>query len=121
NDFAAPVRPYYCKTLRIPAMIPDRSRLRVISFALLAVFALVAATPLPVVAQAGASNAASDSVGDAIGKLFKDVLRGTTEPGVDSLTPPATTEPQRQLPASRTQVMQSFSPLVKATAPAVVN
>jgi len=102
-------------------MIPDRSRLRVISFALLAVFALVAATPLPVVAQDAVGNAASDSVGDAIGKLFKDVLRGTTEPGVDSLTPPATTEPQRQLPASRTQVMQSFSPLVKATAPAVVN
>jgi len=103
-------------------MIPDRSRLRAVLLALLAVCVLAA----PFFAPAKAQTKADDTVSDTIGKIFRDVLGGGSEepaPAVPTpeLRPTQSVEPQREVPRSRTDMMQSFSPLVKATAPAVVN
>ncbi|WP_340162326.1 DegQ family serine endoprotease [uncultured Hoeflea sp.] len=102
-------------------MIPDRSRLRAVLLALLAVCVLTAPFLVPAKAQT-----TDDSVSDTIGKIFRDVLGGGAEetaPAVPTpeLRPTQSVEPRREVPRSRADMMQSFSPLVKATAPAVVN
>jgi Do/DeqQ family serine protease len=71
----------------------------------------------------------SDSgLGDALGQIFKDVLRGPADSdqqagaGSSGSGAAATdAQAQRLPPRSRNEMMMSFSPLVKATAPAVVN
>ena len=105
-------------------MIPDRSRLRVIPFALLAI-GLLAGPAL--VSTSGASQA-EESLTDSIGKIFRDAIGvgpEKQEPASEPVPAPAprqASKPQeRVVPQSRDGMVQSFSPLVKATAPAVVN
>ena len=75
---------------------------------------------------------AEKSLTDTLGDLFRDALRGPAEETEQSKSaqqaespatvpaPPGDAQP-RQAPGSRTDMMMSFSPLVKQTAPAVVN
>ena len=102
-------------------MIPDRSRFRVVPYFLLA-FCVAA---MSVSGVAIAQTKSDDSVSDTIGKIFRDVLGGAPEEAAPLPTPKptqqATSEPRREPPRSQADMMQSFSPLVKATAPAVVN
>lgn len=102
-------------------MIPDRSRLRAVLFVLLAMSMLT----VPFFVPAKAQTLADDTVSDTIGKIFRDVLGGKRD---DSQAAPQTgqargqsAQPQREVPRSQAGMMLSFSPLVKATAPAVVN
>jgi Do/DeqQ family serine protease len=99
-------------------MIPYRTRLRVVPLVLLAICVLT----LPILVPAMAQTKIEDSLTDSIGKIFRDVIGGPEDKAA-SRTLPATRQdqPQRQVPSSRAGLMQSFSPLVKATAPAVVN
>ena len=98
-------------------MIPNRSRLRVVPFVLLAICVLT----LPALVPATAQTKVEDSLTDSIGKIFRGVI-GENE---NQAAPEAGQRPlgdlRRQPPRSRADMMQSFSPLVKATAPAVVN
>jgi len=94
-------------------MIPNRARLRVVPFVLLAVCVLT----LPILVPAMAQTKAEDSLTDSIGKIFRDVIGGPE----NKSAPAAVPETRREPPQSRADMMQSFSPLVKATAPAVVN
>lgn len=94
-------------------MIPYRARLRVVPLVVLAICVLT----LPVLVPAMAQTKTEDSLTDSIGKIFRDVIGGPAE----MAAPDAIPEPRRELPRSRAAMMQSFSPLVKATAPAVVN
>lgn len=104
-------------------MIPDRSRFRAVPIVLLAVVMLTA----PLFGPAWAQTKADESVSDTIGKIFRDVLGGANTEEAKAEAPPqpapavAATPPRREVPRSQADVMQSFSPLVKATAPAVVN
>ncbi|EDQ32165.1 periplasmic serine protease, Do/DeqQ family [Hoeflea phototrophica DFL-43] len=94
-------------------MLQDRARRRfALLFHLLALVLMLAAA-FPVHAQ----QATEDAISDALGQIFKDVLRGST----DDVKTPQTDAVSRTPPGSRNQMMMSFSPLVKATAPAVVN
>lgn len=75
-----------------------------------------------------AQDASDNGLGDALGQIFRDVLRGPTDPdrqaraGSSGTGAEATNaQAQRAAPRSRYEMMMSFSPLVKATAPAVVN
>ena len=104
-------------------MIPDRARFRVVLFSLLALSVL----GVPVLAPALAQS--EESLTDSIGKIFRDVIGGDEQKAEPSAPPAAKLEPapapatevQRAPPRSQADMMQSFSPLVKATAPAVVN
>ncbi|KJS16519.1 MAG: serine protease [Hoeflea sp. BRH_c9] len=102
-------------------MIPDRSRFRAVLPVLLAVAALTMVHFAPALAQT------EDSVTDAIGKIFRDVIGSdkdkdkATAPAEDTAVPQAAETQLRTPPRSQADMMQSFSPLVKATAPAVVN
>lgn len=103
-------------------MIPDRSRLRALLLASLAVCVVTA----PLLVPATAQTRTEGSVSDTIGKIFRDVLGGGAEEAAPAdpapeLRPTQSVEPRREVPRSRADMMQSFSPLVKATAPAVVN
>ena len=79
--------------------------------------------------QARAQDAAEKSFTDTLGELFRDTLSGPeadepakTESGVSAQSSgqPAETA-AKEIPASRGEMVMSFSPLVKQTAPAVVN
>ncbi|MBC7285599.1 DegQ family serine endoprotease [Hoeflea sp.] len=98
-------------------MIPDRSRFRVVLFSLLALSVL----SVPVLAPAFAQTSTEDSLTDSIGKIFRDVIGGPENEAQPKAPPAPITELRREPPQSRAEMMQSFSPLVKATAPAVVN
>ncbi|MCY0094765.1 DegQ family serine endoprotease [Hoeflea ulvae] len=96
-------------------MIPDRSRRRALPLVLLAVVALTSFGPV----QSGAEQ----SVTDTIGNIFRGVLGNDGDKPDEATTGTAAPEPviRRAPPRSQADMMQSFSPLVKATAPAVVN
>lgn len=100
-------------------MIPDRSRFRAIPIVVLLVSMLTA----PFFVPASAQTKTDETISDTIGKIFRDVLGGakTEAPEQAAPTPAVTPPPRREVPRSQADVMQSFSPLVKATAPAVVN
>lgn len=103
-------------------MIPDRARRRSAPLALLLALLVSIGSPVAATAQQAPEN----TISDALGEIFKDVLRGSTdEPGNNGSQAQTSTQPAEQVrrapPASRSEMMQSFSPLVKATAPAVVN
>lgn len=103
-------------------MIPDRLRRRSFFPALLVVLLVSLSIPVATFAQQASEN----SIGNVLGDIFKDVLRGPTDEtaiGSDELQTPVQSEEEvrRAPPVSREEMMQSFSPLVKATAPAVVN
>lgn len=75
-----------------------------------------------------AQDTSDNGLGDALGQIFRDVLRGPADPDRQSSAgSPGTgaeatnAQAQRSAPRSRNEMMMSFSPLVKATAPAVVN
>lgn len=94
-------------------MNQDRARRRFAPYFPFVTLVLMLATALPVNAQ----QSTEDRIGDALGQIFKDVLRGST----DDVTAPQNDQATRTPPRSRNEMMMSFSPLVKATAPAVVN
>jgi len=98
-------------------MIPDRSRLRAVPFVLLAIGLLAASVIVPASAQTGRD----DTVSGTIGKIFRDVIGGADTKAVPEPAPQPAPALDREIPGSRADMMQSFSPLVKATAPAVVN
>ena len=111
-------------------MIPDRSRFRVIPFVLLALGVLAFSVQVPATAQ----TTDEDSLSDSLGKIFRDVLGGAAgdaDKSTGGVEIPQAAAPEvapqddvvqgRVPPRSRADMMQSFSPLVKATAPAVVN
>ena len=98
-------------------MIPYRARLRVVPLVLLAICALM----LPILVPAMAQTKTEDSLTDSIGKIFRDVIGGPENKAAPKTPPAAVDQTRRQPPRSRADMMQSFSPLVKATAPAVVN
>lgn len=98
-------------------MIPNRSRLRVVPFVLLAIFVLT----LPALLPATAQTRAEDSLTDSIGKIFRGVIGEAEDRTATESAQAPVAEPRREPPRSRADMMQSFSPLVKATAPAVVN
>ena len=98
-------------------MIPNRSRLRVVPFAFLAVCLLV----VPVLVPAMAQTTVEDSLTDSIGKIFRGVIGEKEEQAAPRSEAAPANEIRREPPRSRADMMQSFSPLVKATAPAVVN
>lgn len=83
------------------------------------VFLVVAVTFSAVLPAPSVAQDRGDSPADVLGDLFRDILR----PGEDATTarPSAPGEPARRPPQSRNAMMMSFSPLVKQTAPAVVN
>jgi Do/DeqQ family serine protease len=61
--------------------------------------------------------------GGELGELFRDLLRGgqsDTQPAPAEAAPPATA-PDKRVPFGRAEMELSFAPLVKNTAPAVVN
>jgi S1-C subfamily serine protease len=94
-------------------MLQDRARRRfALVFPLLAVVLTLAGA-----VSANAQQSTEDAIGNALGKIFNDVLRGST----DATGTPQTDTALRNPPRSRNEMMMSFSPLVKATAPAVVN
>ncbi|MEM5473140.1 DegQ family serine endoprotease [Hoeflea sp. AS60] len=68
-----------------------------------------------------AQTTSGDSLTDSIGKIFRDVIGGSEETAASKPLPAPIEQPRREPPRSRADMMQSFSPLVKATAPAVVN
>ncbi len=75
-----------------------------------------------------AQDTSENGLGDALGQIFRDVLRGPAGPDQQGATGnsadgtrAANAQAQRVTPRSRNEMMMSFSPLVKATAPAVVN
>lgn len=84
---------------------------------------------VPQYAMAESGNSFSKTLGD----IFRGVIDGAndaTQPdtGITAATPApqaeaarSASEPQRQVPQSRGDMLQSFSSLVKQTAPAVVN
>ncbi|MBW3098536.1 DegQ family serine endoprotease [Pseudohoeflea coraliihabitans] len=98
-----------------------------------AVLTAVLLTPLLVYAvsdgdggvRAAQAQEQEKSVTEALGDLFRDTLRGSS----DATAPAQQGAGQRQdgdgdlrrVPQSRAEITQSFSPLVKQTAPAVVN
>ncbi|AKI00902.1 periplasmic serine protease, Do/DeqQ family [Hoeflea sp. IMCC20628] len=100
-------------------MIPDRSRHRALLLALLSIVALTTFNLAPAIAQ----TKTEESVSDAIGKIFRDVLGGNSDKAAGSAAQKSTPQLalRREPPRSQADMMQSFSPLVKATAPAVVN
>lgn len=98
-------------------MIPDRSRFRAVLFSFLAIFML----SLPLLAPALAQTETGESLTDSIGKIFRDAIGGTVEEAAPDGNQSPVAELRREPPRSRADMMQSFSPLVKATAPAVVN
>jgi S1-C subfamily serine protease len=98
-------------------MIPNRSRLRVVPFAFLAVCLLV----VPVLVPAMAQTSVEDSLTDSIGKIFRGVIGEKEEQAAPRSEAAPANEIRREPPRSRADMMMSFSPLVKATAPAVVN
>ena len=98
-------------------MIPNRSRLRVVSLVLLAICVLTVPALLPATAQ----TTAEDSLTDSIGKIFRGVIGEAEDKRAPESAQAPVVEPRREPPRSRPDMMQSFSPLVKATAPAVVN
>ncbi|MBU2486410.1 MAG: S1C family serine protease, partial [Alphaproteobacteria bacterium] len=98
-------------------MIPNRSRLRVVSLVLLAICVLTVPALLPATAQ----TTAEDSLTDSIGKIFRGVIGEAEDKSAPESAQAPVVEPRREPPRSRPDMMQSFSPLVKATAPAVVN
>jgi S1-C subfamily serine protease len=98
-------------------MIPNRSRLRVVPFAFLAVCLLVVPVLVPAIAQ----TSVEDSLTDSIGKIFRGVIGEKEEQAAPRSEAAPANEIRREPPRSRADMMQSFSPLVKATAPAVVN
>jgi len=98
-------------------MIPNRARLRVVPLVLLAICVLT----LPILVPAMAQTKAEDSLTDSIGKIFRDVIGDPDDKAAPKSAPATVAEPRREPPRSRAGMMQSFSPLVKATAPAVVN
>ena len=98
-------------------MIPYRAGLRVVPLVLLAICVLT----VPVLVPAMAQTKIEDSLTDSIGKIFRDVIGGPEDKAAPRTPPLAAPAPQREVPGSRAGLMQSFSPLVKATAPAVVN
>ena len=98
-------------------MIPDRSRFRVVPFVVLAICVLA----LPVLVPAMAQTKTEESLTDSIGKIFRDVIGGAENKAAPKPAPQPAPEPRREPPRSRADMQQSFSPLVKATAPAVVN
>ncbi|MDP3524143.1 MAG: trypsin-like peptidase domain-containing protein, partial [Hoeflea sp.] len=100
-------------------MIPAPSRFRVVLFSLLALSVLGLPVSAPALAQTTAPS--EDSLTDSIGKIFRDVLGGTEDKAAPAPPPAPMTELRREPPRSQADMMQSFSPLVKATAPAVVN
>src|SRR5262245_21205649 len=61
--------------------------------------------------------------GGVIGDLFKDILRGSTDESAPAATAPAApaTSPGKRVPFGQAEMELSFAPLVKNTAPAVVN
>jgi Do/DeqQ family serine protease len=94
-------------------MPQDRARRRfALVFPLLAVVLTLAGA-----VSANAQQSTEDVIGNALGKIFNDVLRGSTDATGTQQTDTALRNP----PRSRNEMMMSFSPLVKATAPAVVN
>ncbi|MEQ8307588.1 MAG: DegQ family serine endoprotease [Hoeflea sp.] len=75
-----------------------------------------------------AQDTSDNGLGDALGQIFRDVLRGPADPDQQSGAgnpgngaEATNAQAQRAAPRSRNEMMMSFSPLVKATAPAVVN
>ncbi|MBA69029.1 MAG: serine protease [Rhizobiales bacterium] len=79
--------------------------------------------------QARAQDEAEKSFTETLGELFRDTLSGPetdkpAEDGPDASARPATQPAEaaaKEIPASRGEMVMSFSPLVKQTAPAVVN
>jgi Do/DeqQ family serine protease len=101
-------------------MIQDSARRRSAFISFCIAFMLVVPAPVATKAQ----ETKEGGLGDALGQLFNDVLRGSSDATADPPTaaPPQSVERvERMPPRSRGEMMQSFSPLVKATAPAVVN
>ena len=98
-------------------MIPNRSRLRAVLFLVLA----ISMASFPVLAPALAQTSTEQSLTDSIGKIFRDVIGGPEEKATAQSETAPVSEPRREPPRSQADMMQSFSPLVKATAPAVVN
>ena len=100
-------------------MFPDLSRLRAVPFVLLAIGMLTA----PILVPASAQTKTDETVSDTIGKIFRDVLGGSAKEAAPTpaLASQSALPPRREVPDSHAGMMQSFSPLVKATAPAVVN
>lgn len=86
-----------------------------------ACLALVFALGLAAAGPVSAQNSTEDAIGDAIGQIFRDVLGGAARDQAGDPAAVSAEQTRRVPPRSRADMMQSFSPLVKATAPAVVN
>jgi Do/DeqQ family serine protease len=84
-------------------------------------FLAVCLLVVPVLVPATAQTSVEDSLTDSIGKIFRGVIGETAEQAAPRSEAAPVNEVRREPPRSRADMMMSFSPLVKATAPAVVN
>ena len=92
-----------------------------LAFSMRAFLVLALAMPLTGTAHAqGSDQQIGDAVGDALGDLFRDILK-PREGDVDRRPVDRVRDPVRRPPPDRGTMQMSFAPLVKQTAPAVVN